>query len=150
MIASMPFLKSFNEQEISAMERVDSIRTLRPVKIIHDLSQSHQFALQQAQSQGGVVYNGGVINKSTLFRGGRVGGFRKPVGVILVGPRSSAVAGIGVDEQAITDLCQEIAVTASIRRAIAPDFENSIKLAVQQIFLESVTILLNDREIDKT
>ncbi len=135
VIVLLPSLKSFNDLEISALERSDCQRTLRPVIEIHNLAQRQQASLATLNHPGvsrgsfSSAPRAGVKTAGSTRGGGRQGG------------RGGATALTSGDETAIEGMCADLCTSAVSTRKGADAFEEELKAEICKIFVDTVAFL---------
>ena len=136
VIVVMPNLKSFNDLEISALERSDCQRTLRPVIDISNLAQRQQASLYTLNHSG--------VDRAT--RGSFINAPR--AGAKTVGPtkgrhggRGGATALSSGEEAAIEGMCADLCMGAVNTRRSADTFEEELKTEICKIFVETILTL---------
>ena len=138
VIVLLPNLKSFNDLEITALERSDCQRTLKPVIEIHNLAQSQQASLTTL-SHPGVDRTA----RNSFTNAPRAGA--KTAGSTKIGGRQSgrggAVALSSGDQAAIEGVCTDLCMSAVSTRKSADAFEEELKAEICKIFIETVTQL---------
>jgi len=121
---------------------------------IHNLAVSQQLALGGAVTTkgGGVAQLSGtfmrpVRNQSSKGRGG--GASAISVGRVVTTPGGGGGASAGglsaADEQAMADLCQDLAQAAIAQRGRKADFDELLHVSVLQIFVDTVVQMHADK-----
>ena len=138
--AILPNLKSFNEAEISILERAESIKMIAPVLKVQDLAISqHYFGQAPSQSDGAADLS----SQQPGSRVGNVSSMRLRPTQTAPSKRPSASMGnrsaVTAEsyEASIDQLVSEISASASNSK-VKEKWEAALAKAVHQIFKESV------------
>lgn len=135
VIVLLPNLKSFNDLEISPIERADSLRTLKPIIQIRDL------ALLQRASLSVVAGGGGASVSRNSFASGmplvRSSKTATAQGKSRAGSKA-AVALSSSDETAIEKACVDLCADALTKRRSSDSFEEDFRAEIKAIFIDTV------------
>jgi hypothetical protein len=137
--AILPNLKSFNELEISILERAESIKMIAPVLKVQELAISqHYFGQTTSQSDGAADQS----SQQPVSRAGNVSSMRLRQTQAPPSKRPSASMGnrsVTAEsyEASIDQLVSEISASASSSK-VKEKWEAALAKAVHQIFKESV------------
>ena len=138
VIVLMPNLKSFNDLEISSMERSDCLRTLKPVIEIHNLAQANQASLATLNPlPGDRTARGSFANNTNSNRGG----VKVSTGTGNSKSRGPAKTLTSGDKVAIEGICSDLCLESVSTRKIADTFEEDLKAEICNIFIDTVTQL---------
>lgn len=137
VIVLLPNLKSFNDLEITALERADSLRTLKPIIEIRNLALLNRGSLSvQAGGGGANVSRNSFASGMPMVRSTKTA--TQGSGKGRAGTKASAIALSSSDETAIEKACADMCADALTKRRSGDSFEDDLRSEIRSIFVETV------------
>ena len=144
VIVLLPNLKSFNDLEITALERADSLRTLKPIMDIRNLALLNRVSLNVPTGVGAAnVPRNSFVSGMPVVRSSKTA--TQASGKGRGGTKAGAVALSSSDEMAIEKACADMCADALTKRKSGDSFEDDLRTEIRSIFIETVKDLRDNR-----